>query len=146
MWLYKGEQITQIEDLPNYNYLEGFVYMITCKIDGKIYIGKKTLFFSKKTKISAREKKETKTRKKSKIVIKESDWLSYWGSSVELHEDIKKYGEQNFEREILELCCSKKYLTYCEVKYQIQFDVLNRNTYNSNIFGKFFIRDMQNCK
>jgi hypothetical protein len=144
-WIYRGREIRTLEDLPNQENVVGFVYKITNLVTGAIYIGKKSLHHSRKTKISKKEKLETKTRKTFKTVVKESDWQSYYGSSIELKKDVEKLGRKHFKREIIELCCSKKYLGYCELAYQIKYDVLKTNSYNGNILGKFYSRDMENC-
>lgn len=142
----KNKVITQIEDLPDYQNLIGFVYRITHIKTGKFYIGKKSLQFTKKTAVTKKEKLETGTRKKTKRVSKESNWLDYYGSSKELTAEIKAEGKSMYKREILELCCTKKYLNYCELAHQIKADVLTSNSYNGNILGRYFLRDMQNCK
>jgi hypothetical protein len=143
--LYGTKTISKVEDLPNYENLIGFVYKITNIKTGKFYIGKKQLKFSRKTKISKKEKLETGTRKRTNRVHKESDWLNYWGSCKPLTEDIKSEGTMYFKREILELCCTLKYLNYCEFAYQIKNDVLTENSYNGNILGRYFTKDMENC-
>lgn len=144
-WKYKGKVIQQLEDLPNHENLAGFVYCITHIKTGKIYIGKKALFHKKKTRISKREKTATKTRATFKRTVKDSGWLNYWGSCAPLKEDLKLYGEEAFTREILELACNKKYLTYCEFAYQVKLDVLKTNSYNGNILSRYFSKDMENC-
>lgn len=138
--------VKSVEDLPNYKDAIGFVYMITNKINGKFYIGRKNLYASKKTKISKKEKTETGSRKKFKQVVKESNWKSYYGSCKELLDDIEASGTHFFKREIIEICCTKKYLSYCEVAYQMKYNVLTGNSYNGNILGKYFPSDMLNCK
>jgi hypothetical protein len=143
MWFFKRKEIKSIEDFPKDAI--GFIYKITNLETGKMYIGKKVLFFSRKTKISKREKSETGTRKKIKKVIKESNWKDYYGSSQELSDDIMKLGTGSFKREILEVCCNLKYLSYAELKHQIKCEVLENNSYNGNILGKFFKKDTQNC-
>ena len=140
MWKFENIEITDIEQFPELTV--GFVYKITDKETNKFYVGKKILMFTKTKKISKREKKETKTRKKTTKVSSESDWKTYYGSCKALLEDVKKYGEQRFEREILELCISKKHLSYCEIKWQILLNVLESNSYNENILGKFFREDL----
>lgn len=144
--LIKKGKVSSIEEIPDYQNLVGFVYKITNTLTGKFYIGKKDFYHLRKTKISKREKTTTGTRKTFKRTIKESDWLSYYGSSKDLKDDVLKFGSQNFKREILEFCCTKKYLSYCEVKHQFLNDVLSNNSYNGNILGKFFPRDLDNCK
>lgn len=147
-WNYvpSGEEITKVQHLPNHEALVGFVYKITNLKTGKFYIGQKSLYHSRKKKISATEKRLTGTRKKFRTEIKESDWLLYHGSSKDLTNDISKLGNKYFKREILELCCSKKYLSYCELSWQVKLDVLKTDSYNGNILGRYFHRDMENCK
>jgi hypothetical protein len=149
-WIYRpneglGIDILSIEDLPNYKEAVGFVYKITNIITGRFYIGKKSLYSERKTKISNREKTQTKTRKTFKRVVKESNWKSYYGSCTELTEEIAMTDKKFYQREILEVCCSKKYLGYCELSHQIKNDVLTNNSYNGNILGKYFPSDMENC-
>jgi hypothetical protein len=142
----KNKVITKLEDIPNNEHVIGFVYKITHVTTGKFYIGKKSLFASRKTAISKKEKATTGTRKRTKTVVKESNWLSYFGSCKELSEEVLRNGAHNYKREILELCCTKKYLNYCELAHQVKMDVLTSNSYNGNILGRYFARDMQNCK
>jgi hypothetical protein len=141
-WIYKSKEITKLESLPNADELYGFVYLITNQANGKFYIGKKVFKFSRKKKISKSVKKVTKTRKIYERVVKDSDWLDYYGSSKELTEDIKIFGKHSFKREIIELCHTKKQLSYAELKWQIKEDVLTRYTYNGNILGRFYPKDL----
>lgn len=143
MWLYKSKPINTIEDLPDSEVLYGFVYKITNLLTGQIYIGKKQ-FNSKRKKPLAKKNQSTDQRKKKYThVIKETDWLNYWSSSDRLKEDITKYGKENFKREILELSCSVKYLTWAEIEYQIKHDVLRTSSYNDNVLGKYYRKDME---
>jgi len=149
-WIYKpnnslGKEVFSIEDLPNHEEAVGFVYKITNTVTGRFYIGRKNLYSERKTKISNREKTQTKTRKTFKRVVKESNWKTYYGSCAELNEERQIAGDKFYQREILEVCCSKKYLGYCEVAHQIKNDVLTNNSYNGNILGKYFPSDMENC-
>ncbi len=140
MWKFENTEITDITQFPSMTI--GFVYKITDKETNKFYIGKKILMFTKTKKISKREKKETKTRKKTIKINVESDWKTYYGSCKTLLEDVKRYGKERFKREILEFCISKKHLSYCEIKWQILLNVLKSNSYNENILGKFFKEDL----
>ena len=108
----------------------GFVYKITNKQTKKFYIGKKSFY--------SRTSKKVKGRTNKKWTVKESNWRSYCSSSKELQEDIKSLGIENFEFEILELCKSKRQMSYFETNYQFLFKVLETNSYNKNILGKFF--------
>lgn len=140
-WIYKGK--TKF-DIPENAY--GFLYIITYTgkstdeiSKGRFYIGKKCLEFSKKKKLTIKEKQlpENK-RKRFKIDVTESDWKDYYGSSKNLIADIEKFGVKNFKREILQFCEDKINLTYAETKEQILRDVLNKDTWNISIGGKFF--------
>lgn len=143
-WYYKSTKaITDVTQLPNSEELEGFVYKITNIITGKFYIGKKSLWSVRKKKISARAKKSTGTRKTFEKITKESDWKTYYGSSKDLKDDVNRLGQTAFKREILELCKSKKYLSYAEFAWQVKLDVLRVNSYNGNILGRWFNKDME---
>lgn len=145
-WIYNKKVITELSQLPNAEELVGFVYLITDTVTGKFYIGRKSVYSTRKTKISKREKVETKTRKTFKHTVKETNWLTYTGSCKELNEDISKLGLKRFKKEIIELCYTTKYLGYAELAHQIKNDVLTSNCYNGNILGKFFTKDMLNQK
>ena len=146
-WLYQHKEISSLDDIlkiePN---AIGFIYKITNrglnKDHDKFYIGKKALEHHRKTKITKKEKLTTGTRKKSKRISKDSGWLDYYGSSLELKADIKKYGVKNFKREILTFCTSKKELSYRELEMQVKLDVLVENSYNGNVAGKFYRKDL----
>jgi len=141
----KTRFVSCIEDFDSHENLVGFVYKITNLKTGKFYIGKKSFFHTRKTAISKREKAQTGTKKRFKRVSKESNWLTYYGSCKELKDDIGQMGADLFKREILEVCCTKKYLGYCEVKHQIINDVLGKESYNGNILGRYYPKDIENC-
>mgnify|MGYP001432523813 CR=1 FL=1 len=90
-WSHKGQIV---EELPKD--CEAFVYLITNKINGMMYVGKKLAKF--KT-----TKKPLKGRKNKRRGTKESDWKTYWGSSEKLIADVEKHGEEQFERKVLEV-------------------------------------------
>jgi hypothetical protein len=144
-WIYLGKEVKTIEDAPVGAI--GFVYKITNLTTGKYYIGKKVLYNTRKTKISNRTRKKEGSRKIYKRVTNESDWLLYYGSCKELGADITKLGKAKFKREIIEWCSTKKYLTFTEIKYQITggkkcLTVLEDDTYNGNILGRYFRKDL----
>jgi hypothetical protein len=125
---------------------EGFIYKITNNQTNKFYIGKKN-FFSKQNKpLTKTELAEQTDKRKSKkkLVIKESNWRTYWGSNKELLKDVKELGEDQFDRQILTLCKTKKSLTYWEMHHQCKHEciVSPQFSYNDNILGKFFPKDV----
>ena len=123
MWLYEGREINEDEIGDNV----GFVYIITNLTNQKRYIGKK-LFKSTRTKTIKGKRKKVKA---------DSDWRDYFGSNALLKEDVKLLGAVNFKREILKICKSKGTCNYWEMKYQIQYEVLERpDFYNEWIMVK----------
>lgn len=105
----------------------GFIYIITNKVTGKKYIGKKQMQSKKKL-----PPLKGKTRKRTKIV--ETDWKTYTSSSNEVNNDILKYGKENFIFEIVRWCDSKSELAYYEAKMQFEHDaLLSENYYNGII-------------
>jgi serine/threonine protein kinase len=144
MWLYNKKVINSIEDMPQDTF--GFIYIVTHKPTGKSYIGKKSLFHNIKKKLTKKELAEqTGPGRKSatKVVVKESDWKTYYGSAKPIMELIKGGKQEEFIREILQLVPNKKLLTYYECKYLFQLGVLEHpeGYFNDNILGKFFTKD-----
>lgn len=142
MWDYKGKPVDTLDQLPENAY--GFVYLIYSKVTKKSYVGKKNLFNIINKPLTKKELAEITDKRKSKKkqVIKESNWASYWGSNKDLLADVKRLGEESFEKTILKVCYSKKELTYYEIHFQCTLNVLLENSYNDNILGKFYRKDL----
>ena len=144
MWLYNEQVISSIEDMPQDTF--GFVYIVTHNPTGISYIGKKSLFHNIKKKLTKKELAEqTGPGRKSatRVVVKESDWKTYYGSAKPIMELIKGGKQEEFTREILQLVPNKKLLTYYECKYLFKYDVLETPEiyFNDNILGKFYSKD-----
>jgi hypothetical protein len=144
MWLYKEKVINSLEDMPQNTF--GFVYIVTHQPSGISYIGKKSLFHNIKKKLTKKELAEqTGPGRKSatRVVVKESDWKTYYGSAKPIMELIKGGKQEEFTREILQLVPNKKLLTYYECKYLFEYSVLENpeGYFNDNILGKFFTKD-----
>lgn len=123
MWTYQGKEVTELpEDCA------GFVYMIVNLITGRKYIGKKLAKFKKTTYKTVKLKNGKKKRMKIRGSI-ESDWKTYWSSSIELKKDIDLLGFDKFTREILRFCKSKAECSYTEAKLQFEYKVLESNDY-----------------
>ena len=124
MWIYQNEEFTE-DKIEKYI---GYVYLITNKLTGRKYIGKKLFWFSKTRTIKGKKKKE-------KVL---SDWTTYWSSSEELKKDVKELGEENFTREILHLCLFKGTLSYLELREQMDARVLEKQDewYNGFVGGR----------
>jgi|TARA_R110001592_G_scaffold9764_1_gene51605 hypothetical protein len=144
-WIYKNQEVTEMSDFPDNTY--GFVYVITHLPTGKKYIGKKILFFTRKVKLGKKDLRAFEgvvgRRPSYKLAIKESDWRTYFGSNKEMQELIKSEPNENWEREILVACSTKKLLTYFESKYLFVYQTLEKpdEFWNDNILGKFFTKD-----
>lgn len=122
-WLYEN---TLVESLPED--CVGFVYLITNKLSGRKYIGKKLAKFSKTAYKVVKLKNGTKKKKKIRSKI-DSDWQDYYGSSPELTKDVVALGVDNFSREILYYCRSKSECSYIEAREQFARRVLESNDY-----------------
>lgn len=130
-WTYCG-RVFESDDVGKH---QGFVYCITHKDSGRMYIGKK--FFH-----SIRKVKGKKRRQRF-----ESDWKEYYGSSVKLLEEIAVNGHDAYAREILSLHLTRGQVNYHEVKQQFMREVLEstfadgtRMYYNDNIAGKWWAK------
>lgn len=145
-WIYKGRPVEDLDTLltlmPG---AMGFIYRITHRDSGKLYVGWKRLYASKTVRVTAEERKTEQHKLRQRKKVRESDWRRYHSSCAELKADIKRLGHQAFDREILELCCNQKYLGFAEICWQIRLQVLSRDSYNANIMGRYYRRDMENC-
>jgi hypothetical protein len=123
-WFLEDKKIESIQDVPEGAI--GFIYLITNPESEKYYIGKKSLY-------STRKLPPLKGMKRKRTVTSESDWLKYMSSN----RDVKKWID--VERYILEFAYTKKELTYLENKALYCLGVLeDEKSMNENISGKFF--------
>lgn len=122
-WLFESKQVDVLpEDCV------GFVYLITNKQTGRMYIGKKLAKFSRTTYKTVKLKNGNKKKKKIRSKI-DSDWQQYYGSSPELSRDVELLGTENFTREILYYCKSKAECSYIEAREQFARKVLESDDY-----------------
>ena len=131
-WTYQGSTFSS-DDI---NSFFGFVYRITNLQSGRQYIGRKYFWQNRKPSNGKRR------------VTSESDWKKYYGSSPELKEDVKHFGNLNFTREILSLHSTKGTCNYEETKQLFLNNVLQETLedgspkyYNSNILGRYYRKD-----
>lgn len=144
MWFYQDKEVTSIEDMPEGTF--GFIYKVTHTPTNKSYIGKKVLYHNQKKKLTKKELAEQTgpgRKPSTKVVTKESDWKTYYGSSKPIIELVKNGEKDNFNREILMFINNKKLLSYYETKYLFINNVLETPDlwFNDNIAGKYFTRD-----
>lgn len=123
MWYYNDKVFDETPEE-----YQGFVYIITNLSNDKKYIGKK-FFWKPKT------LPKTKTRKRRVKTRVESDWKSYYGSSVEVKQLVEENGSQSFKREILMLCKTKGECSYYEAKKQFEYDVLLNDEFYNEFIG-----------
>jgi hypothetical protein len=132
-WLYEGNIVTE-EHVPVG--AVGFVYKIIHIPTGRYYIGKKSL-------TSTRRLAPLKGQKRKRTVTKSSDWEKYYSSNDWIKEQIKEGNAEQFSREIIQYCFSKKSLTYYEIYWQFHYNVLaDDNAINENLMGKFYRKDL----
>ena len=115
-----------VEELPED--CVGFVYLITNKANQRKYIGKKLAKFAKTTYKTITQKNGVKKKKRIRSKI-DSDWIEYYGSSIELNKDVEALGKDNFTREILFYCKSKAECSYVEAREQFGRKVLESDDY-----------------
>jgi hypothetical protein len=106
-WIYQGQKFELPVNADPTN-IQGFVYILINRFNGKKYIGKKFFWSSKSKQIKGK-------KKKFKV---ESDWKTYCGSSEMVRKVIDQDGDDAFTREILHLCASKGECSYWE-SYEI---------------------------
>ena len=147
-WTYNGRCITELSDMPEGTF--GFIYKITNGKTNQYYIGKKQVVSIRKRKFGKREiaALEDKRMKKYEMVQKESDWKTYFGSHPKIKELLTECKNKNewqvWEKRILEICKTKKELTYYECKFLFINEVLENRSHqyiNDNILGKFYRKD-----
>ena len=134
-WMY----LERVFDSNNIGDYFGFVYCITNKTTGRKYLGRKYFWSFRKPPGKKRKVKQ------------ESDWKKYYGSCPELKEDLKKYGKETFNREIISLHTTKGNCNFEETKQLFLNNVLSEALddgspayYNSNILGRYMRKDYGN--
>lgn len=107
----------------------GFVYLITHRASGRMYVGRKYL---------------TLKRGKKRVPSK---WQAYWGSCKELTALIALEGEAAFERRIIRWCKTRQDCNYEEMAEQVRREVLTallpdgtRAYFNGNIMNRFYAK------
>ena len=119
-WIYEGEEL--LEQPQGY---VGFVYLITNVINEKL--------------------KDTNKELKYRYIGRKmfnggKPYNDYYGSQDELNDDVKKYGKENFKRDILFLCKTVDELEVKEIDEQTKRNVLEPGSgyYNRHIAYRKF--------
>ena len=143
MWLYQNKEIKELADMPEDIF--GFIYEVTHIPTGRKYLGKKQIISVTKKALGKRELAliADKRTSKFKVVRKESDWKTYYGSHSEIKGLIKEGKQSEFLREILIFTPNKKLHTYYENKLLFIKGVIepDSNYINDNIEGRYFRKD-----
>ena len=139
-WHYQNTPVTE---LPTD--CVGFVYQITCTVNGRMYIGKKLARFKTLRYKMHTQKNGKKVRKRIRGAVP-CDWQDYYGSSDALNADIERLGKDKFVREILYFCSSKAECNYIEAREQFDRRVLESNMYYNGhirvrVHGKTILKD-----
>jgi hypothetical protein len=120
-WLFDGKPFTSAD----INKAEGFVYRLTHRSTGKIYIGRKYFWSIRKTK-----------GKKNRVRT-ESDWQSYMSSSKVVQEQATSEGPNAFLREIVSIHKTRGDTNFSEIKLQFLLNVLERDDTLNDAIGKY---------
>jgi hypothetical protein len=124
-WFYQGQALLEPPEG-----CQGFVYEIYDNTNHRRYIGKKNFWRTQKL-------PPLKGRKNRRHRRVETDWQQYYGSNTELAQRVETLGADSFHRTILQLCANRTEMTYWEMKYQFERDVLfDDSYYNSYIGGR----------
>lgn len=108
-WTFEGKEMKKIPEE-----VMGFIYKITTE-EGRFYYGRKTVWSTRKKKLTKKEKLEPENKRKTfKRELTESNWKKYTGSSKPLNEDIKK--GISYKKEIITFCASKAEMTFYEAR------------------------------
>ena len=113
----ENEIIEQVQENTKYDdvvYTEitepyGYIYITTNLINGKRYIGQKS--FSMR------------------------DWKTYLGSGNLFRKALKKYGENNFVKNIISICYSEKELNQAEYELSVYFNVVESPDWYNLVLG-----------
>lgn len=120
-WKFDGKEFNlSEEELKEY---VGFVYKLYNPNNEMKYIGKK-LFWN----TVWRKKKKRRVRK-----LVKSDWEVYCGSGWKF--DLPTEKQLPLQRTILKLCKAKGWMSYYELKYQVEEDALIREDYANGIIS-----------
>ena len=126
-WLYEDKPWDpEYDDIPPEYF--GFIYKITDKETGEVYIGQKRFHKTKTLPI-------TKTRKRKQKLLVESDWRTYYSSSKHIQNNVSKGLEGLYKREILRFGYSKGDLHLLEIIEQLRLGVLWNDGYLNGIIN-----------
>ncbi len=122
----------------------GFIYLITCRATGRMYIGKKQ-FLLWDGPVGGYKCTDLEDNWFDDGAWRNNDWKLYTGSQKDLNRDIRKGNIWDYKFEVLAMCKNKLDLHLAEVMFQMEADVLEALDdkgdylyYNKNIAGQEF--------
>jgi group I intron endonuclease len=107
MSIFKKREVINLEEIQIINPY-GFIYITTNLINGKKYIGQKMFRIS---------------------------WQDYLGSGKYFLKAVKKYGKENFSREIIAIAYSKEELDKLEIEFIKKHNAVESKDYYNLAFG-----------
>lgn len=98
-----------IDDIRQIKNPYGFIYITTNLVNGKRYLGQKE--------------------------FNQKNWKRYLGSGMAFKNALKKYGKENFRKDIIYICYSKEELNQIEYELSVYFDVVESDDWYNLVFG-----------
>ena len=86
----------------------GFIYITTNLVNGKRYLGQRTFT---------------------------QGWQNYLGSGTAFKRALKKYGEENFHKDIIYICYSQEELNQVEYELSVFLDVVESDNFYNLVYG-----------
>jgi len=126
MWLLEDKEFKPTPD--ELSSWVGFVYEILDTANGMKYIGKKNFW-------STRRLPPLKGKSRKRVIVKESDWMDYYGSNEAIKQILTEHSGDRFRRSIVRLCVSKGEMSYMEAKEQFEKNVLFDPNYYNEFIG-----------
>jgi hypothetical protein len=125
------------EKADPYHYF-GFIYAITHLLSGRIYLGKKQYYNSKREYGCSRRCTDRQSKDFKLKCWKESNWRVYKGSSPSLKKFMEEVDDDSqFEYKIICQCRSKSLLHYMELKILWTADVMRERMEDGVTFRYF---------
>ena len=103
----------EVEYIERIKGLYGFIYVTTNLINGKMYVGQRTI----------------------QRIWNKNSWKTYLGSGTHLHNAIKKYGRENFSRKIIDIAFDADELNKLEYFYTVKFNSVDNEQWYNLCYG-----------
>ena len=107
----------------------GFIYKITEKKTGRMYIGKKQFYYWDGP-VGGYKCTDPRSKWWDSKAWKDGKWRHYVSSSMELRDLIASRDIHTFDFEVIQVCVNKLHLHVSEVRHQIELNVLEEKMEN----------------